>query len=99
MYDYLFKHGLTNTDENLRKSPAGLGLQIDKFNRDFNAETHKVHLYASQMLRVARSGSLHSTKLSRLTHAQLSPHISDLVTTTVLGSSRRSGSTYAISTG
>ena len=44
MYDYLFKHGQTNTDENLRKSAAGLGLQIDKFDRDFNGQTHKVHL-------------------------------------------------------
>ena len=38
---------------------------------------------ASQMRRVAGSGSLHLTKLSRSTHAQLSPHISDPVTTTI----------------
>ena len=44
MYDYLFRHGQTNTDENLRKSAAGLGLQIDKSDRDFNEQTHKVHL-------------------------------------------------------
>ena len=44
MYDYLFRHGQTNTDENLRKSAAGLGLQIDKFDRDFNEQTRKVHL-------------------------------------------------------
>ena len=44
MYDYLFRHGQTNTDENLQKSAAGLGLQIDKSDRDFNEQTHKVHL-------------------------------------------------------
>ena len=44
MYDYLFKHGLTNTDENLRRSAAGLGLQMDKFDHDLNEQTHKVHL-------------------------------------------------------
>ena len=44
MYDYLFKHGQAKTDENLRKSPAGLGLNIDHFDRDFNEQTHKVHL-------------------------------------------------------
>jgi protein-disulfide isomerase len=45
MYNYLFRHGQTNTDENLQKSAAGLGLQIDKSDRDFNEQTHKVHLY------------------------------------------------------
>ena len=44
MYDYLFRHGQTNTDENLRKSAAGLGLQIDKFDLDFNEQTRKMHL-------------------------------------------------------
>jgi len=44
MYNYLFRHGQTNTDENLQKSAAGLGLQIDKSDRDFNEQTHKVHL-------------------------------------------------------
>ena len=44
MYDYLFKHGQAKTDENLRKSAAGLGLNMDRFDRDFNEQTHKVHL-------------------------------------------------------
>jgi protein-disulfide isomerase len=44
MYDYLFKHGQTNTDENLRKSAAGLGLQMDKFDRDLNEQTHKARV-------------------------------------------------------
>jgi protein-disulfide isomerase len=44
MYDYLFRHAHTNTDENLRKSAAGLGLQIDKSDHDFNGQTHKIHL-------------------------------------------------------
>jgi glyoxylase-like metal-dependent hydrolase (beta-lactamase superfamily II) len=52
----------------------------------------------SQMRRLAGSGSLHSTKLSRSTHVQLSPRISDPVTTTIPGSSSKPGSTYAIST-
>ena len=44
MFDYLFRHGQTNTDENLRKSAAGLGLNMDNFDRDFKEQTHKVHL-------------------------------------------------------
>jgi protein-disulfide isomerase len=44
MHDYLFKHGQTNTEENLRKSAAGLGLQMDKFDRDLNEQTHKARV-------------------------------------------------------
>ena len=44
MYDYLFKHGQTNSDENLRRSAAGLGLQMDKFDRDLNEQIYKGHL-------------------------------------------------------
>jgi protein-disulfide isomerase len=44
MYDYLFKHGQTNTDEILRKSAAGLGLQMDIFDRDLNEQTHKARV-------------------------------------------------------
>lgn len=38
-------------------------------------------------------------KIESLNHAQLSPRISDLVMTTIPGSSNRPGSTYVISTG
>jgi protein-disulfide isomerase len=44
MYDHLFKHGQSKTDENLRNSAAALGLQMDKFDHDLNEQTYKVHL-------------------------------------------------------
>jgi hypothetical protein len=66
-----------------------------KIRKEIDGPNHKI---ISQMRRVDRSGSPHSTKLSPSIHVPLSPHISDLVTTTIPGSSRRLGSTYAIST-
>jgi hypothetical protein len=87
--------GHTDTDHTTCLNVPSLGLVVAG-----DAAYNDVHLYlAESMRRLAGSGSLHSTKLSRSTHAQLSPHISDLVTTTIPGSSRRPSSTYAISTG
>ena len=44
MYDYLFKHGQTNTVENLMQAAASLGLEVDRFNREFLEWTHSDHL-------------------------------------------------------
>src|SRR5437867_5160782 len=60
--------------------------------------TMSTSISRSQMRRHDGSGSLRSTKSSRSTHAQLSQHISDLKTTTIPESSKRPGSTSAIST-
>src|SRR5881409_2357849 len=51
--------------------------------------TMSTSISPSQMPRHDGNGSLHSTKLSRSSHAQLSQHISDLKTTTVPRSSNR----------
>lgn len=44
MYDYLFKHGQTNNVENLIQAAASLGLEMEKFNREFHERTHSDHL-------------------------------------------------------
>jgi protein-disulfide isomerase len=44
MYDYLFKHGQTNTVENLMQASASLGLEMEIFNREFLEWTHSDHL-------------------------------------------------------
>jgi protein-disulfide isomerase len=44
MYDYLFKHGQVNTDDNLMLAAASLGLDIGRFNREYLERTHSRHL-------------------------------------------------------
>jgi protein-disulfide isomerase len=44
MYDYLFKHGQTNTVENLMQAAASLGLEMERFNREFHERAHSAHL-------------------------------------------------------
>lgn len=44
MYDYLFKHGQTNTVENLMHGAASLGLAMERFNREFHERAHSAHL-------------------------------------------------------
>jgi glyoxylase-like metal-dependent hydrolase (beta-lactamase superfamily II) len=87
--------GHTDTDHTTCLNVPSIGLVVagdDAYN--------DVHLYlAESKRRLAGSGSLHSTKLNHLTHEQLLPRISDLITMTILGSSRRPGSISAISTG
>jgi hypothetical protein len=85
--------GHTDTDHTTCLNVLSVGLVVAG-----DAAYNDVHLSSSQMRRVAGSGSLHSTKLSRSTRPQLSPHISDLVIMIIPGSSRRPGSTYTIST-
>ena len=87
--------GHTDTDHTTCLNVPSVGLVVAG-----DAAYNDVHLYLVESnAQTRRSGYLHSTKLSRSTHAQLSPHISDLVTTTNPGSSRRPGSTSAISAG
>jgi protein-disulfide isomerase len=44
MYDFLFKHGQSLTDNNLIQSAAKLGLQINKFDIEFRNRTHSRHV-------------------------------------------------------
>jgi protein-disulfide isomerase len=44
MYDYLFKHGQTNTVENVKQTAGSLGLEMERFNREFHERTHSTHL-------------------------------------------------------
>jgi protein-disulfide isomerase len=44
MYDFLFSHGQSLTDDNLRESVAKLGLNIGKFDREFLEGTHSRHV-------------------------------------------------------
>jgi protein-disulfide isomerase len=44
MYDFLFKHGQSLTDDNLRLSAAKLGLQINKFDIEFRNRTFSRHV-------------------------------------------------------
>jgi protein-disulfide isomerase len=44
MYDFLFKHGQSLTDDNLIQSAAKLGLQINKFDIEFRNRTHSRHV-------------------------------------------------------
>jgi protein-disulfide isomerase len=44
MYDYLFKHGQVVTDDNLRRSAANLGLNLNRFDREFLDRTYSSHV-------------------------------------------------------
>lgn len=44
LYDFLFKHGEVLTDDNLRQSAARLGLNIEKFDREFRDRTYSIHV-------------------------------------------------------
>jgi protein-disulfide isomerase len=44
MYDFLFKHGQSLSDDNLRLSAAKLGLQINKFDIEFRNRTYSRHV-------------------------------------------------------
>jgi protein-disulfide isomerase len=44
MYDYLFKHGLAASDDNLRRSAANLGLNVARFDREFLDLTYSRHV-------------------------------------------------------
>jgi protein-disulfide isomerase len=44
MYDFLFKHGQSPTDDNLIQSAAKLGLQINKFDIEFRNRTYSRHV-------------------------------------------------------
>jgi protein-disulfide isomerase len=44
MYDFLFKHGQSLTDDNLIQSAAKLGLQINKFDIEFRSRTYSRHV-------------------------------------------------------
>jgi protein-disulfide isomerase len=44
MYDYLFKHGQVVTDDNLRRSAANLGLNLNRFDREFLDRTYGSHV-------------------------------------------------------
>jgi protein-disulfide isomerase len=44
MYDFLFKHGQSLTDDNLRLSAAKLGLNVNKFNFEFRDRTYSMHV-------------------------------------------------------
>ena len=44
MYDHLFKHGQVVTDDNLRRSAANLGLNLNRFDREFLDRTYGSHV-------------------------------------------------------
>jgi protein-disulfide isomerase len=44
MYDFLFKHGQSLTDDNLRLSVAKLGLNVNKFDLEFRDRTYSRHV-------------------------------------------------------
>src|ERR687891_2261111 len=44
MYDFLFKHGQSLTDDNLRQSAAKLGLNVNKFDFEFRDRTYSRHI-------------------------------------------------------
>ena len=44
MYDFLFKHGQSLTDDNLRLSAAKLGLNVNKFDLEFRDQTYSRHV-------------------------------------------------------
>ena len=44
MYDYLFKHGQVLTDDTLKETAAKLGLEVDRFNREFHDGTYSSHV-------------------------------------------------------
>jgi protein-disulfide isomerase len=44
LYDFLFKHGEVLTDDNLRQSAAKLGLNIEKFDREFRDRIYSIHV-------------------------------------------------------
>lgn len=44
MYDYLFKHGQALTEHTLKQTAAKLGLDVDRFNREFDDDTYSSHV-------------------------------------------------------
>ena len=44
MYDFLFKHGQSLTDDNLRQPAAKLGLIVSKFDLEFRDRTYTRHV-------------------------------------------------------
>ena len=44
MYDFLFKHGQSLTDDNLKLSPTKLGLNVNKFDLEFRDRTYSRHV-------------------------------------------------------
>ena len=44
MYDYLFKHGQSVTDDSLRRSAANLGLNLTRFDREFHDRIYSNHI-------------------------------------------------------
>jgi protein-disulfide isomerase len=44
MYDYLFKHGQAVTNDSLRRSAAGLGLNLPRFDREFYDRVYTNHI-------------------------------------------------------
>jgi len=44
MYDFLFKHGQSLTDDNLKLSAAKLGLNVNKFDLEFRDRTYSRHV-------------------------------------------------------
>lgn len=44
MYDYLFKHGQVLTEDTLKQTAASLGLEVDRFDREFRDRTYSSHV-------------------------------------------------------
>ena len=59
MYDYLFKHGLLVTDDNLRRSAANLGLNAARFDREFLDRTYSSHV--DEDIQSRKSSGINST--------------------------------------
>jgi protein-disulfide isomerase len=44
MYDYLFKHGQVLTEDTLKQAAASLGLEVNRFDREFRDRTYSSHV-------------------------------------------------------
>jgi protein-disulfide isomerase len=44
MYDYLFKHGQVLTEDTLKQTAASLGLEVNRFDREFRDRTYSSHV-------------------------------------------------------
>ena len=59
MYDYLFKHGLWVTNDNLRQSAANLGLDVTRFDREFLDRIYSSHV--DEDIHSGKSSGVNST--------------------------------------
>jgi protein-disulfide isomerase len=59
MYEYLFKHGQVLTDDTIKRSAASIGLQVNRFYREFDDGTYSSHV--NEDIESGRSSGVKST--------------------------------------